>query len=238
MLGKPGALTERFLKGQRASQLPPIRTYLILSLVIFLYGPPWSLVDPDKYDYFYQGQPVGELSEERPDIGVGSIQMDQIPARWFPEQAQASNARIASIQDRVLFHDVLAKRVAAVFPNVVLALIPCTALILALVYGNQRRRLFDHLLFSLQYQSFCLLVILILTALDKTGLALSTNWQQPFFMKAFPVLLFAGFLLSLRRVYGEGWLLTMAKAVPVIGFYWAFTAYGLPIALQAALMTV
>ena len=238
MVSKPGELTSRYLQGKRASQLPPIRTYLVFSLLIFLFSPPMAIGDPSARNFYFDGQPVGEIDPNRGTSGIPGIDLGAAPASWFPERARVAKARLASIQDPHILHDVLRSRFASIMPNIMLALLPITGLLLAGLYWNQRKPLFEHLLFTIHFQSLILLLILVLTTLDRLVSFIGSNGVSWRLMDSYPLWIALTLFLSLRRVYGETWLRCLLKGTLVLAFYALFTQFGLKFVYQATLLTV
>lgn len=91
-------------------------------------------------------------------------------------------------------------------PRVLFVLLPVFALLLKLAYLRQRIPLVAHAVFSLHEHAFAFLVF--------TGISLLGLVPYVRHLRGLLILLLPWHLvLSLKRVYGQGWALTLAKAV-------------------------
>ena len=99
-------------------------------------------------------------------------------------------------------------------PRLMFVLLPIFALLLK---GAYRQRLyFDHLIFSIHLHSSAYVVLALMLPIEEMantniGLAITQVVLFGYFI--------AYFLLSLRRVYGSGWLVTSAKAFGILFGY-------------------
>ena len=96
-------------------------------------------------------------------------------------------------------------------PRLMFVLLPIFALLLKAAY--RQRLYFDHLIFSIHLHSSAYIVLALMLPIEEMantniGLAITQVVLFGYFI--------AYFLLSLRRVYGSGWLVTSVKATGIL----------------------
>ncbi len=187
---KPARLTRDYLDGHRASQIPPLRLFLVVVLLFFFAG---SLggKEPDIH-FSYQGKPVSAADSRTSGIrvGVGSLpgQKEGPLEAWIkPRVAYASSHKREYVQAL----EGWAHRLA-------ILLLPASALMLGLLFVFQRRFfLYDHLIFSMHSLSFMGLLLSADAVLKAVGLPAAI---ADLLLLAMPVHLF----VHMRGVYGLG----------------------------------
>ena len=231
---RPGSLTADYWEGRRARFVTPLRLYLIVSFVSFLFlvfaAPnavldatgtnPWAPLrigtGPAPIDLPSRGAPVAiELAEdERPAPGDDADWLFERviqPALDAPERAQR------------LFHQRL--------QWTVFAQVPLFALWLRLLYRRRERYFVPHLVFALHFHA---LAFVLLVAGTSGTLMLGTQIPSAI---AYLALLSALFL-SLRRVYAEGVLKTLVKQFALVTVHAATVVLGLMALLTVTGLTV
>jgi hypothetical protein len=152
---RPGRLTRAYLEGHRAPQIPPLRLFLVVLLMIFLVGGVTSrrqaiLIEPHKVGTKVSTKSLEQLTpQERANI-VESLRS----GRSDIELGKSNREATEWLKDRVTrtltdperFYLILeqwAERFAFL-------MLPVSALLLSVVFVFQRRfYLFDHTIFSL-----------------------------------------------------------------------------------------
>jgi len=227
-LFRPGFLTVEWSRGRRARFSSPLRLYLLTSFVFFLatglaesVEPTVNLEGPDAE------AAVGEirkgLDEASASGGLkvavaGSPETFDLTTGGSEEQHARLRARgwLGRVLDdrwrafgKMSRQEILT-RVKTAFrewvPRVMFFLVPAAVLILALLW--RRRWLSEHVVLALHLHAFAFTVFTLLLVLHLLP------WPGPGKV-ASPLLwawLGAYFLLALRRVYGQGWRRTVAKA--------------------------
>ena len=220
----PGSLTVDYWRGRRAQFVRPLRLYLLVSFVTFLFfvvATPGSVVDvtgenPSAPVRFGSGPlpddlRIGDVASvaEAPDI-PGGIAQDADPAR--PDED--SSERPGWFERRVLqpaLED--PERTQALFIErlqwMVFALVPLFAVWLRLLYRRRERFFVPHLVFALHFHALSFLLLVAGTA---GTLILGIRIVSAIAYLAVVVMLF----LSLRRVYAEGIVKTVAKQVALL----------------------
>lgn len=137
LLFRPGYLTKRFLEGARASQIPPLRLYLFVSLGFFI----WIAQSPD--------QEV--ISVSVADPGVELVEAGANPDGAFETWLVSKLDDPKSVGDRFVIW----------LPRAFLIGVPLLALFSRLLFWRQPLVYLEHLVLSLHLQSFAFLWILL-----------------------------------------------------------------------------
>jgi len=226
LLFKPGFLTREFLNGRRVRYLPPLRLYLVLSLLFFLIlglmgheprvvsitspGNGTSsvvLVAPDEAEGI--AAKPGETPQQREER-VCNPEYDG-PARSFvlPLLKQACRKFLADdgrAASEAFVHNL---------PRAMFVVLPALALVMKVMYRRPRRYYVEHLLFFLHNHAFGFLVFALLMLVTRfvpsaiaTGLTFIVWLYVPYYL-----------FVSLRRVYGQGRWLTFAKLAVLSSAY-------------------
>ena len=164
----PGMLTREFLAGRRRSYTPPLRLYLVISVVSFL------------------------LIAWMASRGV------------LLEQGQ-------NLEDDAVWQ---AQFVSDELPKLMFLLLPVFALLLKAAFSH--RLYFDHLIFSLHLHSATYVVLVLLIPFENLARDQPLAW---IIQVALMIYFFAYFFLSIRCVYGIGWLATIVRAIAVLFGY-------------------
>jgi len=195
LLFRPGALTQDFLRGRRTSQLPPLRFYLFISIVFFL----WQ-----------GGQDDATIATGSVDSGVGievgfsESEIEEMPA-WA--QSRLDNA------------DDISQRVVDWLPIAFLFSVPVLALFLRLLFRKATYVYLEYLVMALHAQSFVMLWLVVVDGwAQMVGLVWSAGyeWVQNLSFWAVPY-----FFLALRKLFAVGWLKAIATTL-LLGFAYMF----------------
>ena len=167
------------------------------------------------------------------DAETNPIDVSFLPAfanDWLNAQVGRAEKNIARLQEDPDLH---IKAVLSAIPTSLFVLLPVFALMLKLGYVFKRRLYMEHLIVALHshaFLSFSLLLMFLLSWLERTLPAASTG---------FNILEFALFawmplylLLMQKRVYRQGWPMTLLKYL-VLGFcyFWLITLGAVVVAL-------
>ena len=233
---RPERLTNRFLAGHRAPQIPPLRLFLVVLLLVFVTGP--SLEHAHFAVINIGSAKTGDAAAKLADKQVADINK-QIAAGFPSDQSNAelseANREIrqelgAVSSARVRAGSIwLLTRVKAVFGDperfflilgewgerfALLALPVSTLLMSALFVFHRRFFVFDHAIFSLHSLSASGLLLSVIFLLDRV-----IGGHAAWLLLAAPVHLFR----HMRGVYGTGVIGTLVRmaflfAGSVIGF--------------------
>ncbi len=197
LVRNPGRLTHDYLAGKRAPQIPPLRLFLTVLLVLALVGG-WatshiSLSHIGKPPADVEAEIAASHAEVEAEIAAGHVELG-LPRAW---EAAATSWVRTHVSLAVAHPDDLLSAVRDRAQNFAFLMLPISALLLAVIFVARRGFvLFDHLVFSMHSLSFQ--GLLISTAL-LTG--------QAWLLWAAPVHLFA----HLRGVYATGVVGTLAR---------------------------
>ena len=206
----PGRLTAEYLTGRRLHYLPPVRVYLIVSVIYFLIAaaaPPGTrarsageVTGPGGLRIAVTGADPTMLSAE--DRAALERQLERAP--WYLKPMLQSVA-----EDPAGFR----ARMFGIMPRVFFALVPVFAGIVALFY---RRRTFPtSLVFSVHLHAFAFVLFAVAEASKFARIAaveLSVG-----IVASLVFMVYA--LKSFRVVYGGGWPATLAKALGIAFVY-------------------
>lgn len=215
---RPGRLTHDYLQGRRARYMPPFRMYLVLSLLFFLV----AFFDPrETFGIFYEPQSQEE-AESGPKVRINGespaetdCQVDEFDINgpeWL--KRRLTPERLVRICEEVKKDDGR-QFLSNLYDNLPLALIvllPFMAFVLKALYPLSRRYYVEHLLFFVHFHAFAFLILTLQILLGRVNSLLPTPRAvgilviiaASFYV---PVYLF----VAMRRVYGQGRLITAAK---------------------------
>jgi hypothetical protein len=223
----PGKLSHEYVHGKRARFTPPVRLYLVCSILAFLVV--GLIVDTVRFD----SEPVvaaeGVSPPTTPSIHFGdepwSIDDNPIDIGWLSAGANewlnrqtskiVDNSNIAR-DDPVRF----LRSTVSILPQTMFVLLPLFAALVGILYLFARRYYIEHLLLQVHNHAFLYLALitLYLASLLRGWLDESTFFAAGFLTGLTGVLITAVWvwipiylLLSLKRFYQQGWILTVVK---------------------------
>jgi hypothetical protein len=215
LLLKPGFLTREFLNGRRASYLPPVRLYLVLSVVFFLLAASG-------------GGRVAVVGLEHPDRGAPKLTVSALTTT--PHPGESLEQRQARICGRIEYHGWWSTRIEPAMrkgctqyvadqghavreafyhalPRAMFVFLPLLAGLMTLLYRHPRRYYIEHLLLLLHNHAFVFLTVAISWLLQRVLPGTAASLLQV----AVQIYVTLYVYRSMRRVYGQGRLLTAAK---------------------------
>jgi hypothetical protein len=211
LISRPGFLTVEFLEGRRARYLPPLRLYLVLSVVLFL------VASSVNHSTMIVG--LGVSTDDRGSINglkVETNATDETPAQRAQRICTGANFDISGLDEQRLreacYKVVLDNGhefVKAFYHNVPRALfllLPILALAMKLMYW--RRHYVEHLLFFVHTHAFTFVLFTLFTL----AMAITTwGWLVALFILI--VLLYPPVYTyrAMRRVYAQGKGITRLK---------------------------
>ena len=240
LLVRPGQLTADYLRGKRARFMPPFRSYLVLSLLFFVvafFDPREDLAilfpdesvqeqvdgtadetdaqdDGPEFNITVGGEPV-----EDGDCQIDDEDMADVPA-WL--RSRLTKQRLTHICEQASLDDgqQLLENVLDNIPAALIVLLPLMAFALKALYPLSRRYYVEHLLFFVHFHAFFFLILTLQILWLRLIGVLGVNEAigvLPVIVSSFyiPVYLFK----SMRRVYGQGFLLTLVKYLALLAVY-------------------
>jgi hypothetical protein len=242
LLFKPGVLTREFLSGRRARYLPPVRLYLVLSVLFFLIAgmqePQMAIikVDTDQTTHKISGAKIYDATAP-PRAGETDAQAaERECSGWtyrgpwkerLAPKLPATCRKILADRGRALQESFLHN-----VPRAMFLFLPLLAGIMMLMYWRPRRYYVEHLLLFLHNHAFAFLVgslMFVVLAIDP---------KIPLLQGAV-FLYFVWYMYrSMRVVYGQGGVLTAAKLALLAVFYLLFAASLLAITTAYSALTL
>ena len=244
---RPGRLTMDYLAGRRARYVPPVRLYIVLSVIFFVVVSVTDTVQIDSggngaaQDVRDESQAVqgpGEI-ESNPDSNTATIVVessdDEMPESctidgdWTdsvpfgPEiRDEMLNACNKILADRgVSFKNALADDI----PLMMIVFIPLLALSMKFLYPFSGRYYVEHLLFFVHYHAFGFLLLTLLTLSDELAESFtSLEAIDTLLFSAGIIYLFIYLFIAMRRVYEQSRFVTAVKYVLLSFCYVAFLA--------------
>jgi hypothetical protein len=226
LLFRPGYLTREFLDGRRARYLPPVRLYLVISVVFFLWastghqlrvvqltdpdrGPPHAVLTPFEEGTFGAVLP-GESAEQHAErVCSSGVNYDGPWRERLQPAAHRACVRLVLDNGRslpeVFMHNV---------PRALFIFMPLLAGVMMLLYWRPRHYYVEHLLLFLHNHAFVFLLLLLAGLASALAPALS-GW-----ISGAVTLYIAWYAYrSMRVVYGQGRAVTLGKLVLLSFFY-------------------
>ena len=120
-----------------------------------------------------------------------------------------------------LFFDTLRSNI----PTMMLVCVPLFAFILKLLYIRQRRYYVEHLVYALHIHTFAYAVVVVITLLSMAAARVLPAIQD-LLVFVLSIAAVAQVFISIRRVYGQGWLMTTFKFVLGSWVYLFVLAFG------------
>ncbi len=185
--------------------------------------------EPAEIDFDVNGKPW--------DPVTNPVELSLMPDwvnRWINREIGESPQKGRAIEENP---NLMFDKILDVLPGTMFVLLPLVALLLKIWYLFARRFYVEHLVFALHNHAFIFvtfIVIILLSVIvqwnDPEGsgtLTTSVEWVKGVMLAWIPLYM----LISLKRVYGQGWGLTVAKYLAVgmsylvlLGFATAFVA--------------
>jgi len=227
LLFRPGYLTREFLGGRRARYLPPVRLYLVISVIFFLWasarqpmrvidikapehGAPTATVTPLE-DEALLGKPLaGESDEQRAErVCANHVNYDGPWQQRIQPAARRACARMLADNFRSLQEAFMHN-----LPRAMFLFLPLLAAVMMLLYWRPRHYYIEHLLLFVHNHAFVFL-LLMLAGLTSALLPPLAGW-----VSAAATLYIAWYAYrSMRVVYRQGRSLTLGKLVLLSFFY-------------------
>jgi len=242
LLFRPGRLTLDYLEGKRARYVPPFRLFISASIVFFFVASlltDFDIGDDVVIDSDTQQEaatpaeadgdappatataPESESNTPDVDVTVGGAHFDElcnvdyqgVPdwfAEWIPpERARDICERITIDRGRTFFRAALSN-----VPAMMFLFLPVMALVMKLAYPLSGRYYAEHLLFLVHYHSFFYIFSLLLILVEQGGAVLAPDRIPTALINTAALLYMMVYLFrALRRVYGQGFWLTLFKYV-------------------------
>ncbi len=166
--------------------------------------------------------------------GQGDIDIGEVPSGWM-RGAVADIATATNRADQARATAALLRAAIGRVPTIMFILLPLFALLLKLLYARRGWYYAEHVVFALHTHAFAFLVFaLALAVVVADGVSMGAR-SVTFSVVSVGLPLY--FLLAMKRVYGQSWGKTLAKAGALGVAYTVLLALGLVGAAALAAMT-
>jgi hypothetical protein len=241
LLLRPGRLTQEYFVERRARYLPPVRLYLVLSLLFFALSP-------------FGPQGVSETAAMPSKQGVSSVDGESVRAPNKPAIFNVEFSDCDKIESSFKWLESPLRQackrtvasggapVRAAFitniPKMMFAFLPLIALVMLLLYWRPRRLYVEHLVFFLHTHAAIFLILLLLRPLDWAVTALPAFRGAGGFLNLGAGLFAVWYVFRAMRVYyGQRRWITLTKFIVVIATYAIFLSITLLATLVISALT-
>ncbi len=237
LLFRPGFLTQQFLRGRRASYLPPFRLYIVLSVLFFLVVPLTAHVSPLPGNTSIAARDAASKAraEMQKELSASADPEDQALLRKLntlndklaPSAGTAGSASCSDLIDAASISSRLQQGLVAACEKIkadhgqelernlihnlgraMFVFLPLLAALMTLLYLRQQRYYLEHLLLLLHNHAFAFLIM--------SGFLIATHFMTSDRLTGWLSVGFSIYVVyylyeSMRRVYGQGRALTILK---------------------------
>jgi len=226
LLFKPGKLTKEYFAERRARYLPPVRLYLVLSVLFFAFGlatpgikraPPTGAVPtaaaPSKAapERAAADKALAARKKSRNTIfDIDDCDEIKIPFAWLQNTMRQSCVRSKEDNGKSIEYAFL-----ATIPKMMFVFVPMMALVMLILFRRPRRYYVEHLVFFLHIHAAVFLLLLIQALLG--WIAVWAAWITFGDWVAALIGIYSAWYVyrAMRVYYGQGRLLTFAKLCAV-----------------------
>ena len=249
LLLKPGFLSCEYFQGRRMHYLSPLKLYFFLSIVTFFLVQQGVDIAAENGQLVQIDDDGGDAGKDM-DFNIASIggkpwHAESHPVRltWLPEIGnRLINEKLGQLEDTAKRRDwtALTHVALAATPQALLLILPFFALLLKVFYFFRKRLFMEHMIVALHNHSFLLMIIALLVVLGtlESWAALPAHWQNLSAQIAILVMVWVPvyFVLSLKRIYGQSWKMTLFKFFGIAFCYLFLFVSGLVVNLALALL--
>ena len=226
LLFKPGKLTREYFAERRARYLPPVRLYLVLSVLFIGFG----LITPTMSRAPPSDAPAGAAAPKKSHVTLFDIaNCDELHSSftWLQNALRESCVRNKEDHGASVEHAFLAN-----MPKMMFVFVPMMALVMLVLYWRPRRYYVEHLVFFIHNHAAIFLLLLIQALLSWIAAWLAWRAFKEWVFVIISLYSVWYVYRAMRVYYGQGRLLTFAKLCVVsftylIGFSFTVAAAGL-----------
>jgi hypothetical protein len=249
MMFRPGRLTSDYLQGRRARYMPPFRMYLVLSVLFFvvaffdpreslslLYEPlPEATVEEVTEDAVSQQQEIldeleidddgfnvtfdGEEWDAENECDVDASDLEDFPP-WLARRLTVERLQRVCERTQIDGGEAFLDNLLDNIPAALIVLLPLMAFVLKALYPLSKRYYVEHLLFFVHFHAFFFLML----SFQILWMRLAAWLQVPEALAILIVVVAAFYVpvylfVSMRRVYGQGRIITFLKYLVLLTSY-------------------
>ena len=240
-MSRPWKLTIDFLSGKRVRHMHPLRVYLLISIVFFfgvhelakqanlnprthrdltpeerakvdskLSKLPADIQAEVKKEIDKSAKPKSESKAAEDDRGFLEVGTDKDDANASPFEKWLNRRAKEKIGEHGVNAKVFFLALVSNLPAMMLCCIPLFAFVLKFLYLFRRVFYIDHLIYALHIHAFAYLAILLIGFIS-AGLRHVAPALSGWIMAALIVTVVVQLLFSIRRVYRQGWFMSIFK---------------------------
>ena len=184
LMTKPGFLTTEYWAGKRTKYLPPLRLYLVLSVLYFFISP---IIEPDSFM---------EISQTRNgEKAPFEIKLDNPQPKIIKYVIENINKGHKIVFERQLSYD---KELYSILPSAMFILMPFMGVLILLLYKKHMLFYSFHLITALHFHCFAFLIFLI-------------NAFIPFFDILLQLFFLCYTVSMMKNIYCNSWIKTIMK---------------------------
>ncbi len=218
LIARPGFLTAEYIAGRRVRYLRPLRLFLILNVVYFLFASYTSLVTFNTPLHVH----MGTFSP----VNLHAHQARRMVDSVLEPEIAGYEQRLASFEARFNQRsDTLAK-------SLIVVMIPFFAVLMALFSILRERRLAHHVIFATHFFAYTLFAsmvgfLLLIASFWLARVAHLPAFNEEVVLTLLVLLLIVGYLyLALKRLYPAArWILTLKSLGLGVGFFFVLGLY-------------
>jgi uncharacterized protein DUF3667 len=256
LLCRPGKLTKEYFAEHRARYLPPVRVYLVLSVLFFAFGlaapskvrvatlpdgttaktalrqlasedVPGSTTQPKSSNQDSDTIVLVPGAKTKGFFGLSSCEKIEIPVGWLQQALQRSCQRNIENHGDAIKHAFIAN-----IPKMMFVFVPLMALVMLLLYWRPRRYYVEHLVFFLHNHAAVFLLLLIQASLSWIAAWLAWRTFNGWVIAFISLYTVWYVYKAMRSHYGQGRFLSLTKLC-VVGFTYMI---GFSVTLLATLL--
>ena len=243
LLFKPGKLTKEYFAERRARYLPPVRLYLVLSVLFFAFGlagtpkinrAPPSVTPPSAAapsnglsDGAIDQMPKAKKKSRGAIFDIANCDDIHAPFTWLQDSLRQSCVRNKDDHGASIEH-----AFAANMPKMMFVFVPMMALVMLILYWRPRRHYVEHLVFFIHIHAAVFLLLVIQALLSWIAFWLAWRAFKEWVLVIITLYSVWYVYRAMRVYYGQGRLLTFAKLCVVsftylVGFSLTVAATGI-----------
>lgn len=245
LLCKPGRLTKEYFAEHRARYLPPVRVYLVLSVLFFAFGfatpnkfrvvtlpegttakqalkrlaaadPPASAAKSQPADEDSDTLVIAPGADNSKFFNVSTCDKVVTSIEWLQKPLRESCLRNIGNHGETVKHAFIAN-----IPKMMFVFVPLMALVMLLLYWWPRRYYVEHLVFFLHNHAAVFLLLLIQAALSWIAAWLAWRTFNGWVIAFISLYTVWYVYKAMRSYYGQGRFLTLTKLC-VVGLSYVF----------------
>ncbi len=254
LFARPGFLSKEYVEDRRVSYTPPLRLFLILSILLFFtlsfnsfidgldtsianIDPPETAAAVDATEASSETDSNDAEDDIASDIEELEVAISELVVPFITSEANSRLTQFILTQTQTNYRRIREDPSEFIYGSLeyitafLLLMMPLMALIQAILYIGRRRYYVEHFVLTLHNHTFLILLALInlpMSAAEASSISL-ISWPAALLSNVMTFWMIIYLYLSMKRFYGGGYLLTALKFVTATVTYSVLLAVGLAI---------